>query len=51
VTRDEKDSTENVKAALNYIYNMLPNNYKAILEIHSGSKDNSKALIMSMLAS
>jgi hypothetical protein len=30
---------------------MLPNNYKTVLKMHSGSEDNSKALIASMLTS
>jgi len=30
---------------------MLPNNYKTVLKMHSGSEDNSKALIASMLSS
>ena len=51
VTQDKKDSSNNVKAALTYIYNMLPNNYKTVLKMHSGSEDNSKALIASMLTS
>ena len=51
VTQDKKDSSTNVKAALTYIYNMLPTNYKTVLKMHSGSEDNSKALIASMLSS
>lgn len=51
VTQDKKDSSANVKAALTYIYTMLPNNYKTVLKMHSGSEDNSKALIASMLSS
>lgn len=51
VTQDKKDSSANVKAALTYIYSMLPNNYKTVLKMHSGSEDNSKALIASMLTS
>ena len=51
VTQDKKDSSANVKAALTYIYSMLPNNYKTVLKMHSGSEDNSKALIASMLSS
>ena len=51
VTQDKKDSSTNVKAALTYIYNMLPTNYKTVLKMHSGSEDNSKALIASMLTS
>lgn len=38
VTNNSKSSIENVKAALNYIYKMLPNNYRTILELHSGGK-------------
>ena len=51
VTQDKKDSSTNIKAALTYIYNMLPTNYKTVLKMHSGSEDNSKALIASMLTS
>ena len=49
VSTDQKDSTENVKAALNYIYNMLPNNYRTLLEIHSDGKG--KELIANFLNS
>ena len=38
VTNNTKDSQANVKMALNYIYSMLPNNYKTILEVHSGGR-------------
>jgi len=49
VSTDKKTSTENVKAALNYIYSMLPNNYKTLLEIHSNGKG--KELIANFLNS
>ena len=49
VTTDSKDSKTKVAAALDYIMNMLPNNYKAILDIHSGGK--SKELIANFLTS
>jgi len=38
ISTDTKDSTENVKMALNYIYGMLPKNYKTLLELHSDGK-------------
>ena len=49
VTNNSKSSIENVKAALNYIYKMLPNNYRTILELHSGGKG--QELIANFLAS
>ena len=49
VTTDSKDSQSKVSAALNYIMNMLPNNYKTVLEIHSGGR--SKELIANFLTS
>ena len=49
VTKDSKDSQAKVQAALNYIIGMLPNNYKTILDLHSGGK--SKELIASFLTS
>lgn len=49
VSTDQKSSAENVKAALNYIYSMLPNNYKTLLEIHSDGKG--KELIANFLNS
>jgi hypothetical protein len=49
ITNDSKDSQTKVAAALDYIMNMLPNNYKAILDIHSGGK--SKELIANFLTS
>ena len=51
VTQDSKDSKANVDAALNYIYSVLPTNYKTILAIHSGSEENSKGLILKYLTS
>jgi hypothetical protein len=38
ITNDKKDSSANVKAALNYIYNILPKNYRTILELNSNGK-------------
>jgi hypothetical protein len=35
ITKDIKDSSANVKAALNYIYGILPKNYRTILELNS----------------
>ena len=49
VTTDSKDSQAKVSAALDYIMSMLPNNYKAVLEIHSGGR--SKELIANFLTS
>ena len=49
VSTDKKTSTENVNKALNYIYSMLPNNYKTLLEIHSDGKG--KKLIADFLNS
>ena len=49
VTTDSKDSQAKVSAALDYIMSMLPNNYKAILEIHSEGR--SKELIANFLTS
>jgi hypothetical protein len=49
VTTDSKDSKAKVAAALDYIMSMLPNNYKAVLEIHSGGR--SKELIANFLTS
>ena len=49
VSTDQKSSAENVKAALNYIYSMLPNNYRTLLEIHSNGKG--KELIANFLNS
>ena len=51
VTTNTKEQSKQVKAALNYIYAMLPKNYKTILALHSGSEENSKALIQNFLAS
>ena len=51
VTQDSKSSKANVDAALNYIYSILPTNYKTILAIHSGSEENSKGLILKYLTS
>ena len=51
VTQNSKDSRANVDAALNYIYSVLPTNYKTILAIHSGSEENSKGLILKYLTS
>ena len=51
VTTNTKEQSQQVKAALNYIYAMLPKNYKTILALHSGSEENSKALIQNFLAS
>jgi len=49
VTNDKKESSANVKAALNYIYNILPKNYRTILEINSNGKG--QELIYNMLVS
>lgn len=49
VSTDVKDSSANVNAALNYIYSMLPKNYKTLLEIHSDGKG--KELIANFLNS
>ena len=49
ITQNEKQSQEQISAALNYIYNMLPNNYKTILELHSDGKG--KSLIKDFLTS
>ena len=49
VSTDQKNSAENVRAALNYIYSMLPNNYKTLLEIHSDGKG--RELIANFLSS
>ena len=49
VTTDSKDSQAKVSAALDYIMSMLPNNYKTVLEIHSGGR--SKELIANFLTS
>ena len=51
ITQNSKDSSANVKAALNYIYEMLPTNYKTILKMHSGSEENSQKLIAQYLTS
>lgn len=51
VTQDSKESKANVSAALNYIYNMLPTNYKVIMKLHSGSEEASKNLIAQYLMS
>ena len=51
ITQSSKDSKANVDAALNYIYSVLPTNYKTILAIHSGSEENSKGLILKYLTS
>ncbi len=51
ITQNSKDSKANVDAALNYIYSVLPTNYKTILAIHSGSEENSKGLILKYLTS
>ena len=51
VTQDEKNSSANIKLALNYIYGMLPTNYKVIMKLHSGSEENSKNLIAQYLTS
>lgn len=51
ISQNTKDSKDNVKMALNYIYNMLPTNYKVIMKMHSGSEENSKALIAQYLSS
>ena len=49
ISKDQKNSSAQVKAALTYIKHMLPENYKTILDIHS--KGNSEALIASFLSS
>ena len=49
VTNDKKESSANVKAALNYIYNILPKNYRTILELNSNGKG--QELIYNMLVS
>lgn len=49
VSTDVKDSSASVNAALNYIYSMLPKNYKTLLEIHSDGKG--KELIANFLNS
>ena len=51
ITKNSKDSKANVDAALDYIYNVLPTNYKTILAIHSGSEENSKKWILDHLIS
>lgn len=51
VTNNTKQQTQQVKAALNYIYTMLPKNYKTILALHSGSEEKSKVLIQNFLVS
>lgn len=49
ITKEIKDSSSNVNAALNYIYSVLPKNYKTLLEINSNG--NGKQLILSYLNS
>lgn len=49
VSTDVKDSRANIQKALDYIYGMLPNNYRTLLEIHSGG--NGRDLIGKFLAS
>ena len=49
VSTDAKDSSAKINAALNYIYSMLPKNYKTLLEIHSDGKG--KELIANFLNS
>lgn len=51
ISQDTKDSSANVKLALNYIYEMLPTNYKVIMKLHSGSEEASKNLIAQYLTS
>ena len=51
ISQNTKDSTANVKLALNYIYEMLPTNYKVIMKLHSGSEEASKNLIAQYLTS
>lgn len=51
ISQDTKDSSANVKLALNYIYEMLPTNYKVIMKLHSGSEEASKSLIAQYLTS
>lgn len=51
ISQDEKNSSANVKLALNYIYEMLPTNYKVIMKLHSGSEEASKNLIAQYLTS
>jgi len=36
---------------LRYIYKSLPNNYKTILNLHSGGDENTQKLIYDMLVS
>ena len=49
ITKESKDSKNQIQAAIQYIKNMLPNNYRIILNIHSNG--NEDALITSMLVS
>ena len=49
VTNNTKQQTQQIKAALNYIYTMLPKNYKTILNIHSNGQ--AESLIASFLTS
>lgn len=49
VTNNTKQQTQQIKAALNYIYTMLPKNYKTILNIHSNGQ--AESLITSFLTS
>ena len=51
ITKDIKDSSANIQAALRYIYKSLPNNYKTILNLHSGGDENTQKLIYDMLVS
>ena len=49
ITQEKKDSSANINAALNYIYSILPKNYRTILELNSNG--NGQKLIYSMLVS
>lgn len=48
-TETNKNSNEQIKAALNYIYAALPRNAKTILDLHSGG--NGQVLIFQLLTS
>lgn len=48
-TESSKNSNEQLKYALNYIYNVLPKNARTILDLHSGG--NGKKMIGNLLVS
>lgn len=50
-TKTTKSQLNQAKAALSYIYTMLPANAKTLLQTKVGSEDNAKALIFQLLVS